>query len=97
MVGINVCEITREVVADSEGASVEVIIVAPGGMVAVLEVADVDIKVAPEADAGIDFCVAEIGAPATTEHTRGTDMGVASTAVIGVVVAMVRERPGKAG
>ena len=97
MVGIKVCEMTREVVADPEGASVEVIIVAPWRMVGVLEAADVYIEVAPEADAGIELSVAEVSAPATTEHSRGNDMGVASTAVIGVVVAMVRERPGKAG
>ena len=97
MVGIKVCVTIREVVADPEGASVEVITVAPGGMVAVLEAADVYVEVAREADAGIELCVAEVGAPAAIEHSRSTDMGVASTAVIGVVVAMVRERPGKAG
>ena len=97
MVGIKVCEMTREVVADPEGASVEVITVAHWGMVAVLEAADVYVEVAPEADAEIELCVAEVGAPATIEHSRGNDMGVASTAVIGIVVAMVRERPGKAG
>ena len=96
MVGIKVCEIIREVVADPEGASVEVIIVAPGAMVAALEAADVYVEVSPEADVGIKLCVAGLAAPAITEHSRGTDMGVASTAVTGVVVAMVRERPGKA-
>ena len=97
MVGVTVCELTREVVADPEGASVEVILIAPGGMVAVLEAAEVCIEVAPEVDVGIELCVTEVGAPATSGHSRGTDMGVASTAVTGVVVAMVRERPGKAG
>ena len=97
MVGVKVCEIIREVVADPKGASVEVITIAPGRVVAVLEAAEVRIEVAPEADAGIELCVAEVGAPATSEHSRGTDMGLASTAVIGVVVAMVGKRRGKAG
>ena len=58
---------TREVVTDPEGTSVEVMTIAPWGMIVALEAADGYVEVAPEADDGVKLWLVEIGIEVVSE------------------------------